>query len=256
MAKPKVSGCIVTYRCYDKCREAIRTLLAQTQGVDFTLYIVDNHSQDGTLEKLKEEFPEIVAIQNPDNRGFGHGHNTVLPLLESEYHCVINPDITLDTDAITALSGYLTAHDDVALVTPEIRYPSGEIQIIGKRNPTFLALLGRHLFQKKLRPVVEHYQMLDEDLSRPTDIEFATGCFFMIRTEIFRKVGGFDERYFMYFEDMDITRSARQHGRAVYDPETYVYHAWERSSSHHLKYFLILVMGMFKYFGKWGFQLK
>ena len=256
MTKPRVSGCIVTYKCYDNCREAVRTLFEQTKGVDFTLYIVDNHSEDGGLEKLKAEFPALVTIQNPDNKGFGHGHNTVLPLLESDYHCVINPDITLDVDAITALCAYLADHPDTALVTPEIRYPSGEIQIIGKRNPTFLALFGRHLFKKQLRGVVEHYQMLDEDLTKPIDIEFATGCFFVIRTEIFKKIGGFDERGFMYFEDMDITRTARQHGRAIYDPETYVYHAWERSSSHKLKYFIILVAGMFKYFGKWGFQFK
>ncbi len=252
----RVSGCIVTYKCYDKCREAVRTLYEHTKGVDFTLYIVDNCSGDGTLQKLKEEFPQLVTVQNPDNKGFGHGHNTVLPMLESDYHAVINPDITVDRDAISELCAYLDDNADVGLVTPEIRYPSGEVQIIGKRNPTFLALFGRHLFKKRLEGVVRHYQMLDEDLTKPTDIEFATGCFFVIRTGIFKRIGGFDERWFMYFEDMDITRRAREHGRAVYWPYTYVYHEWERSSSHKLKYFVILVIGMFKYFGKWGFKFK
>lgn len=258
MTKPKVSACIVNYRCARKTREAIRTLLEQTRGVDLTVYIVDNDSGDGSLEALKAEFPGIVAIQNPKNKGFGYGHNAVLPLLESDYHCVVNPDITLDRDAVSELCAYLAEHPDVGIVTPEIRFPSGEIQIIGKRNPTFFALFGRHLCKDKLKGVVEHYQMLDEDLSRPIDIQFATGCFFVIRTEVFRQIGGFDERYFMYFEDMDITRKTIEQAglRAVYYPLTRVYHAWERASAHELKYFIILVLSMFKYFGKWGWAWK
>jgi len=254
LEKTKVSACIVTYQNYEKCREAIRTMLQHTQGVELSIYIVDNNSGDGALEKLKSEFPQITAIQNPDNKGFGHGHNTVLPLIESEYHCVVNPDITFDCDTITALCEYLDANSDIGIVTPEIRFPSGEVQIIGKRNPTFMALFGRHLFKEKLQKVVEHYQMLDEDLTKPIDIQFASGCFFVIRTEIFKQIGGFDERYFMYFEDMDITRSVIEKAgkRAVYYPLTHICHAWERASSHSAKYFAILVHSMFKYFGKWG----
>lgn len=254
--KPKVSGAIVTYKCYEKSRDAVRTLLAYTKGVDFTLYVVDNASGDDTLQKLQAEFPAIHTIQLDDNKGFGHGHNAVLPLLDSAYHAVINPDITVDRDVLAELCGYLEQHGDIGLITPQIRYPDGRDQQLPKRDPSFLALVGRHLFKKRLKPVVDHYQMLDEDLSKPIDIEFATGSFFVIRTDIYKQLGGFDERWFMYYEDMDITRRARAVKRAVYYPYTYVYHAWERASSRSLKYFLILVAGMFRYFGKWGFKWK
>jgi len=254
--KLKLSACIVTYRCYEKCREALESLFEHTRSVDLTMYIVDNNSGDGELERLKQEFPQIIAIQNPDNRGFGHGHNTVLPLLDSDFHAVINPDIVIDRDVLGELCSYLAENGDIGLVTPQIRFPDGRDQQLPKRDPSFLALAGRHVFQKRLRPIVEHYQMLDEDLSVITDIEFATGCFFVIRTGLFRELGGFDERWFMYYEDMDITRRARARLRTVYYPGTYVFHAWERSSSRKLKYFLILVWGMFKYFAKWGFKLK
>ena len=256
MKKPKISACIVTYKCYDNCRDAVASLFEYTKNVDFTLYIVDNNSKDGALEKLKAEFPKIVAIQNSDNKGFGHGHNTVLPLLQSEYHAVINPDIVIDRDVLEELTAYLTKNSDIGLVTPKILFPGGEDQQLPKRDPCFLALFGRHVFKKKLRPVVEHYQMLDEDLSKPIDIEFATGCFFVIRTELFKLLGGFDERWFMYYEDMDITRRAREKMRTVYYPHTYVYHKWARSSSHKSKFFVILVLGMFKYFAKWGFRFN
>ncbi|MEG1757213.1 MAG: glycosyltransferase family 2 protein [Oscillospiraceae bacterium] len=254
--RKKVSVCIVTYKCCEKCREAIASLLAHTKGVDLKIYIVDNNSRDGTLEKLKAEFPCITTIQNPDNKGFGHGHNAVLELLDSDYHAVVNPDILLDRDALTELCEYMEKNSDIGLITPKICFPDGRDQQLPKRDPSFLALAGRHVFQKKLEPVVRHYQMLDEDLTKPIDIEFATGCFFMIRTELFKQIKGFDELYFIYFEDMDITRRARKIKRAVYYPYTYVYHAWERSSSHSAKYFLILVIGMFKYFYRWGFRWK
>ena len=71
--------------------------------------------------------------------------------------------------------------------------------------------------------------MLDEDYTKPFDIENASGCFFMIRTELFRKIGGFDEGYFLYFEDSDITRTVRKYARVVFDPSVVVYHEWERS---------------------------
>jgi GT2 family glycosyltransferase len=256
MLRPKVSACIVTFCCYEKVRRAIRTVLEHTHGVDLTFYVVDNASGDDTLQKLKAEFPSIIPIQNPVNKGFGDGHNQVLPLLESDFHAVINPDIEIDRDVLAELCAYMQQNGDVGLVTPKILFPDGRDQLIGKRDPSFLALVGRHLFKKRLKPHVDHYLMLDEDLTKPIDIEFATGSFFVIRTKIFQQIGGFDTRWFMYYEDMDITRRARAIARAIYYPYTYVYHAWERASSHKPKYFLILVWGMFKYFHKWGFKFR
>jgi len=251
----KVSACIVTYKCCETSRQAIRTLLEQTKGTDLTLYVVDNNSQDDTLERLSGEFPDIVAVQNRHNKGFGNGHNTVLPMLDSEFHVVVNPDIELDRDVIGELCRYLSENPDIGMITPMIRYPDGHDQQLPKRDPVVLSLVGRHIFRKRLKGIVQHYQMLDEDLSEVCDIEFATGCFFVIRTELFKKLGGFDERWFIYYEDMDITRRARAVARAVYYPHTYVYHAWARSSSRKLKYFIILVLGMFKYFNKWGWKI-
>lgn len=248
----KVSAAIVTYNSYEKARETVRSLLLHTKGVDLTLYIVDNNSQDGGAAKLQKEFPSIHVLENKKNRGFGAGHNTVLPLLESDYHAVINPDILIDRDVLTELADFFDEHTDCGLVTPQIRNMDGSDQQLPKRDPTVLALVGRRIFQKALSEEVRAYQMLDADLTKPLDIEFATGCFFMMRTSLFCALQGFDTRFFIYYEDMDLTRRARQKMRAIYDPETYVYHAWERSSAHSLWYFLILVVGMVQYFHKWG----
>lgn len=256
MPGKRVSLAIVTFRGYQKAREAVASILKYTDGVDLTLYIIDNASGDDTAEKLIAEFPSAIVIRMDKNKGFGDGHNAVLPLLESDYHAVVNPDILLDRDVLSELSGYLDENPDVGLVTPQIRNMDGSDQLLPKRDPTVSSLVGRRVFKKRFEREVRHYQMLDEDLSASTDIEFATGCFFLMRTELFQKLGGFDTRFFMYYEDMDITRRARGEMRAVYYPYTYVFHAWERSSAHSLKYFLILLAGMFKYFNKWGWRFR
>ncbi len=252
----KVSATIVTYRGYEKAYKAVESLLRFTKGVELTLYIVDNASKDGTAKKLKEAFPSIQLIEMEKNKGFGDGHNAVLPFLDSDYHAVVNPDILLDRDVLTELSDYLNSNPDVGLVTPKILNLDGSDQELPKRNPTVLSLLGRRILRSRLQAEVEYYQMKDKDLSVPTDIEFATGCFFLIRTPLFQELKGFDTRFFMYYEDMDITRRVRKTARAVYFPSSYVYHAWERSSAHSLKFFWILIVGMFKYFGKWGYQFR
>ena len=164
----KVTGCIVNYNSYDTCRETVRSILEHTKGVDFTLYVVDNASADPEeLPKLKREFPEIVDVQSIWNGGFGAGHNQIMHRLGSKYHVIINPDILFDRDVITELVNYLEENDDIGLVTPQIRNEDGTDQQLGKRNPTVKSLVGRHIFKKQLAEQVRHYQMLDEDLSKP-----------------------------------------------------------------------------------------
>jgi len=234
----------------------VDSLLSHTKGVQLALYIIDNASGDDTASRLASEFESVTVIEQARNGGFASGHNAVIPLLTSDYHAVINPDIVIDTDVLSELAEYMDSHDDVGLVTPKILNNDGSDQMLPKRDPTFAALVGRRVFKKALKKEVAFYQMQDKDLSVEQDIEFATGCFFLIRTCLFRQLSGFDTRFFIYYEDMDITRRARGSMRAVYYPSSYVYHAWERSSAHSLRYFLILVAGMFKYFRKWGFRLS
>ena len=252
----KLSACIVNYNDWQQTAKALESIFRLTEGCDLTMYVVDNNSDDDGLARLKAAFPQIVDIRLSDNKGFGHGHNAVLPLLDSEFHAIINPDIVLKSDVLTELAGYMRQNPDIGQITPQILNPDGSVQVLGKRNPPFLALVGRNIFKEQLKPIADHYAMLDEDLTRPIDIQFATGCFSMVRTDIFKQIGGYDERYFLYFEDMDLTRKINEVSRAVYYPYCSVTHEWDRAYSHKPKYFAILLQSMLKYYTKWGFQLK
>ena len=253
----KVSACIVTYDGYGEARLAANTLIEQTKGVELSLFIVDNNSPDGTGEKMREEFAEkATVILLPKNKGFSGGHNEVISRIESDYHAVVNPDITLTQDALLKIVQYMEANPEVIAVVPKLLFPSGEEQLIAKREPTLLALISRRIPLPGLKKLEEHYLMLDEDLTIPQKIEFCTGCFFVMRTEMFKKIGGFDERYFMYFEDADIGRMALEYGDIVYLPTAQAYHAWHRQTKNRASHFFMQLRSMFRYFGKWGFRLK
>ena len=241
-----VSGCIVTYNNADKLKNTVDSVLQNTK-CDFRLYISDNGSSDGSLAEFKNGY-NIEILENAENLGFGKAHNKVIPLLESEYHVVINPDIVLDRDVISELCNYLDENPDVVMVTPKILFPDGKEQILPKRIPTFRYLLSRRLpFLKKLQ---NEYVMADHSYDAPFDIQSCTGCFFVIRTSVFKKLNGFDERFFMYFEDCDLSIRAGKYGRIVFYPFTYAIHAWERASAKSIRFLLIHILSMIKFFLK------
>ena len=167
-----VTGCIVTYNNIATIDNAVSSLLNCTEA-DFRLFIVDNGSTDGTPEHIEKNYPQVRVIRSGGNIGFGAGHNLVLDMLDSDYHAIINPDIS---------------------VRDEVRFPDGRPQILGKKNPCLKYLFASH-FRKSGSPeeTLREYAMLDSDYSKPFEIENATGCFMFIRTELFRKLGGFDK---------------------------------------------------------------
>ena len=248
-----VTGSIVTFNSISTIESALRTVREQTKGVPFHLYVIDNSSRDGTAALVKSVDPQAEVLHIHWNVGFGAGHNLVLPRLQSKYHAVINPDIELREDAITKMARYMDEHPEVVLLSPRIVFPgTQQDQILGKRNPTL-----RYLAASRLRgggppkEVLSEYAMLDRNPDEPFEIENATGCFMFIRTEALRKVGGFDERYFLYFEDCDITRKLAKEGKTLYFPGAVVDHVWHRESKKNLKLTFVQIDSMIKYFWKW-----
>lgn len=245
---------IVSYNDHKKAKRAIASVLEHTQGVRVKIYLVDNASGDGSAAKLSDEFPTIGVVLSDKNLGYGAGNNLVLPLIHSEFHAILNPDIVLETDALSELTAFMREHPDVGMCTPRIRYENGDTQYLPKREPKLSYLLANRIPLKRLEPLRRHYKMLDEPLEQVTDIAFASGCFLFARTALLKAVHGFDERYFMYFEDADLSRTISECARVVYVPYVYAVHDYNRVSARSLKYFCIHVSSMFKYFFKWHVQ--
>ncbi len=256
MAK-RLSACVVQYGNAEETEKCLCSL-AEMEGEALQIYLVDNASPDGALQNLQEmglsKNIEVLALET--NVGFGSGHNKVLPMLQSQYHAVINPDIVVDTAVISEIANWMDEHPDVAMVSPRLLFPNKEPQYTAKRRPAVLPLLARQLGLSFLKKHEIRYLMLDEDLSKEQEVEFCSGSFFVIRTSIFLEIGGFDEGYFMYVEDADITQKVLQKGRAVYLPQVYVFHAWHRAAHRNPRQFFWQLRSMLRYFRKWGWRLR
>ena len=252
--KKKLSACIVTYNNEDTILGAVDSLLAFTENMDFTLYISDNDSKDNTLEIIRKKYSDrqnLIILDNKKNLGFGHGHNAVLPILESEYHFIVNPDIVINNETIPRIIQYLDENLDVGMLCPKILNEDQTEQILPVRNPKFKYYVSRFfgIFPK----IDDEYTMKYERNSDVLDIEFCTGCFMVIRTSIFKKLKGFDERYFMYCEDADLSREVNQVARVVMYRDANVTHRWEREWQTNKKILYIHAKSILKYFWKWKF---
>lgn len=252
----EISASIVSYGGYEEVVQAAASILHYTsQPVD--LYIIDNASPDGTgkkLERTRFEKP-VTVICLSENVGFGKGHNTVLPRLKSKYHFVLNPDILVEEDTLTGMCAWMDEHPDVVMATPQLYFPTGEKQNLPRRVPNVASLVARQVpgFEP-LQRFATHYTMQDEDLTKVQDIQFCTGSFFVIRTDVMKKIGGFDPDYFMYVEDADITRRAMCCGRVCLLPQFRAIHAWHREPFRRPAAFARQLSSMMLYFKKWGFH--
>lgn len=247
-----LSVCVVTYNNRDEIGTLLDSIFAWTSGITFRVYVVDNCSADGTADYVEEKYPAVCVIRSRENAGFGHGHNQIMPYLDSRYHAVINPDIRLIENAFSPLIEYLDAHPDCVLATPRILNPDGSEQKLPKRLPElrymFLGRLGRLFppFQKYR----DAYTRADEVFTAPAEIEFCTGCFMLLRSGVFRTLGGFDERFFMYLEDADLSRRAATYGKLIFYPDVCAEHRWERASGKSLKFLRIHLDSIRKYRAK------
>ncbi len=249
----RISGSIVVYNKPDDASKTVESVLKHT-GENFDLYVIDNASPEKINEKLKGKFAANY-IDLEENVGFGKGHNKVLDRIDSKYHFIINPDILINENTISNMCRFMDSHPDVSIACPKVLHPDGTIQYIAKRKPSLMALVARRIKLPFLRKVEDRYLAKEMDQDTEFEVDFCTGCFFVIRTDVFREIGGFDEDYFLYFEDADITMKAKQKGMAYYTPAADVVHFWHRETASSGSRFMTQLKSMFIYFGKWGFKL-
>ncbi len=256
-ALKSVSVSIVSYNnAHDLCG-VLDSLFSATKGVDLTVYVVDNHSADDTCETVSKRYPQVQLLRMEDNLGFGAAHNRVLPLLTSDYHAVINPDITFSTDVLASLVAYLEEDSQAVLATPLILNCDGTPQAVPRVLPKHRYMFAGQLerFGGAFKRWRDEYTRRGETFEAPDEIEFCTGCFMLWRTETLKELGGFDERFFMYLEDADLSRRAAKYGKLMLVPTVAVTHVWEKASGKSAKFLKIHLQSMHRYFAKWRKQV-
>ena len=249
----KISGSIVVYNKPDDAYKTVESVLKNTDS-NFSLYVIDNASPENINRMLKQHF-DTNYIDLDENVGFGRGHNQVLDVIDSKYHFIINPDILVNENTINNLCDFMDTHPDVSIACPKVLHPDGTVQYIAKRRPSLMALVSRRIHLPFLKKIEDKYLAKEMDQDADFEVDFCTGCFTVIRTDVFKEIGGFDKDYFLYFEDADITMKAKQKGKAWYVPSADVIHFWHRETASSGSRFMTQLKSMFIYFKKWGFKL-
>jgi GT2 family glycosyltransferase len=259
---PKISAIILNYKTPHETLACVDALLAQTISEEIEIIIVDNDSRDSSVEILRsllgKEKP-IKLMQTEKNIGFSGGNNLGVKTASGDYILIVNPDTTLEKDSLEKMFNFLNSRDDIAIVGPQLVFPSGTIRDSYRTFPTILDIIIKRtplsiFFPKRMRD----YLQWDKSPYETREVDWLVGACMFIKKDFFEKIGGFDERFFLFFDDTDLCKRCRLNGKkVVYFPEAKGHDSQNRLSSGGMLSFLwkktvrIHIISAIKYFWKW-----
>jgi GT2 family glycosyltransferase len=222
--------------------------------------VVNDHHPGEPVEQLAARADGFLT--NRDNPGYGRAVNRLVARLGQlpPYLGVLNTDLSWSLGTFEQLLGWLQQHPQVSLAVPQILDEAGMPQKLCKHNPTVLGLFSRRFLPDRLKPAWlkrydRWYVMADQNYQEVFDAPYLSGCCMLIRSDAFCRAGGFDERYFLYLEDADLTRTLAREGRCVHLPVAGVVHGWGRGNYRNLGLMAVNFSSAWHYFRKWGWAL-
>ncbi len=249
----KTTASIVTYNTdYQELSSCIGSLMRDS--VDM-IYIVDN-SSDSKLREFVDGYERIKYIHPGGNLGYGKAHNIAIRKAMEEnatYHLVINPDVKFDPGTIGPIKDYMDLNQDVGQLIPNMIYPDGKLQYSVRLLPTPINLIFRRFIPGKIcNRLDDRYLLKHWRHDTPLDVPYHQGSFMFFRLSALKEIGLFDEQFFMYPEDIDITRRMHRKYRTMFWPRVTVVHNHHADSYHSRKMLKIHIINIIRYFNKWG----
>ncbi len=227
--RPTVSVLIVNYNVKNYLLHAIDQVQSSDYDGLIEIIVVDNNSYDGSVMAIKENYPAVTVIANKTNAGFGKAINQAFAKSRGEYLLILNPDTIIENKTIDTLVSYLESHPEVGMAGPKILNADGSLQLACKRSfPTISVALPKllglsYLFPKSRWAGKYNLTYLDPDQIHAVDA-ISGSCMF-VRRSLFAEIGGFDERFFMFGEDLDLCYRIHQRGYTIhYVPRTQIIH--------------------------------
>lgn len=225
---------IVNWNAREPLRQCLQSIYGSPPRVPYEVVVFDNHSCDGSVQMIEKEFPQVRLLVSEQNLGFSRGHNHCAKVAQGKYLFLLNPDTLVAAGALEQLVAFAEAHPEVGIVGPKILNPDGSLQYSCRRFPNPVAALFRNTPLGRLFPhnrYTRDYLMTDWDHSSVREVDWVSGAAFLIRKAVYDQLGGFDEQFFMYCEDVDLCYRAWQAGwKVVYIPDAVIYHAIGRST--------------------------
>jgi len=247
----KIIASLVLYRHLLSDIDKTLTSLLNENCID-KVCIVDNGNHCDWLKELTH--PKIEIIQLAKNRGFGSGHNAVFERYgqRCEYVLICNPDISFSNGQVDELYSYCRERQS-GLAIPKVIYPDGSLQHGCKLLPNPWQLFMRRFGASLSQNMNRDYELHHADYNRPFFAPSLSGCFMLISSDALDTIGGFDERYFLYMEDVDLSRRVCSANLPVeYCPSSTVVHESQRRSYRDIKFLLYHITSAIQYFNKWG----
>ena len=223
---------IVNWNVRDLLRRCLTSISAPGRA-ELDVTVVDNGSSDGSCDMLRAEFPSVRLIANDANRGFPAANNQGLAASGGRYIMVLNPDTEIVGDALARMLAYLEAHHEVGALGPQLLNPDGSHQSSRRRFPTFATALFESTWLQSRAPrgVLRRFYVEDVPAGATQEVDWLTGACIVVRREVLQQVGGFDESFFMYSEELDWCKRIKSAGwKIVYLPEAQVVHHVGKSS--------------------------
>lgn len=224
-----LSVIVVSYNVSDFLRQTLRTLTAALKGIESEIIVVDNASTDDSTAMVSSRFPEVKLIASKENLGFAKANNLGMDAARGQVIALVNPDTLIRDDTFQVCLDYLHAHADVGMVGCKILNPDGSLQLACRRSfPTPGVALSKILGLSALFPSSRRFGRYNLTFLHPDqvhDVEAISGSFMVIRRAVITEIGGLDERFFMYGEDLDFCYRIHQAGyRIVYLPQAEIIH--------------------------------
>jgi len=245
----KVSIIILNYKSKGLLKQCLKGIILSQPKIDYEIIVVDNNSNDGSLKMVDEMMspdyfiksemkssqklimPPYKTIQSPSNDGFSAGNNLGIKVAQGKYIMILNPDIAIVPGVIERMFEYMEQNPAAGIIAPKLLNPDRTIQYSCRRFPNYFVpifrrtLIGHLPFAKKL---VDDYLMVNFDHKKTIEVDWLFGACLLVRKSVLDSIGYFDQRYFMYFEDMDLCRRFWENGyKIIYlaDVEIIHYHA-------------------------------
>lgn len=226
---------IVNYRERGFLRQCLKGIRAAKINLSYEIIVVDNGSNDSSARMVRDNFPEVVLEALPQNRGLAVGNNRGIAKAQGRYLLFLNADIAMFPGVVERLAEFLDSHPDVGLVAPKLLNPDHTVQVSCYRFPSLFVPVLRRTPLGKLstaKRVLRNYLMLDWDHNKTQTVDWVLGACMLVRRSDLEAIGLMDERFFIYFEDVDWCRRFWQSGKKiVYFADAWLMHYHQRMSA-------------------------